>query len=176
MLRRSLVACVLFAGCAVRTPVPQVDVNALRGNLAFEEVWFRDFTSAPDIPNATSALGLCEGSCRAHLASQGLFRQVARHPGSSSAGGAVVDVHLQALRIVGGAARFWGGALAGRSHMKVHAKLTDSATGGVIAEEDLMGAPNVYGSAYSGGAADRALPEAMGRLLGDWILSHAGRR
>ncbi len=176
MVRAFPVACVLFAGCAVRTPVPQVDVNALRGNLAFEEVWFRNFTSEPGIPNATGALGTCEASCRDHLASQGLFRQVGRHPGGGPAGGAVLDVHLLSLRVVSGAARFWGGVFAGRSHMKVHARISEGATGTLIAEQDLMGAPNVYGSAYSGGAADQQLPMAMGRLLGDYVLSNAARR
>jgi hypothetical protein len=86
-----------------------------------------------------------------------------------------VDLRLTAFRMVSGTARFWGGALSGRSHMKVMVKLTD-AQGAVVAEQELFGAPNAYGSAYSLGSSDRELPKNMGILVGDFVLATTGRK
>jgi len=86
-----------------------------------------------------------------------------------------VDATLTSLRIVGGAGRFWGGALAGRSNMNMTVKLTD-ANGSVIAEKELIGAPNALASAWSFGGADRSLSQKMGFLLGDFILNNVSEK
>lgn len=46
----------------------------------------------------------------------------------------------------------------------------------MVAERELVGAPNAYGSAYSFGSSDRELPKNMGILVGDFVLVNTGRQ
>ncbi len=79
---------------------------------------------------------------------------------------------LTDLRILSNTARFWAGVFAGRSNMNLNVKLTSS-DGSLIAEKELVGAPNAWGSVWSD--SDEDLPKNMGYLLGDFILSNTTR-
>jgi hypothetical protein len=60
--------------------------------------------------------------------------------------------------------------------MTVEVKLIDSSNDVLIAEKQLKGAPSAMGSAWSFGKNDRALPEKMGVLIGDFILSNVAEQ
>jgi hypothetical protein len=51
-------------------------------------------------------------------------------------------------------------------------RLIDSSSGELVAEKQLKGAPSAMGAAWSFGKSDRALPDKMGVLLGDFILGN----
>ncbi|HSB82523.1 MAG TPA: hypothetical protein VLM91_27420 [Candidatus Methylomirabilis sp.] len=165
-----------LTACAVRTPVQTVSSEAVAANRQYENIVFRTFTAAPEVPNPDEAILDCTRSAMDHLQSKNVYRRVEKQATASYPEPTLfVDLRLTQLRLVSGAARFWGGALSGRSHMKIMAKLTD-AQGAVVAEQELFGAPNAYGSAYSGGSSDRELPKNMGLLVGDFILTNTGRK
>jgi hypothetical protein len=75
------------------------------------------------------------------------------------------------MRIVGGAARFWGGAFAGKSNMVVELKMTDAASGMIVHEKVLSTANNPFAAAWVMGSSDRSLPADMGRMISDYIES-----
>lgn len=176
VVRLLLIGIALVApACASRTEVPTVDVEGLRGNLKYDRVVFNEFTADPEVENASSALSITRDASIHYLDEKNLFKSVGVRKGGEAAGTLVVDARLTAMRIVSGGARFWGGAFAGRSYMNYDVKLTDAATGRVVEERALEGAPNAYGSAWSGGSSDRALPASMGQLIGEFVLSHAGK-
>lgn len=172
----SVSALLALTACAVRTPVQNVSTEAVAANLQYQNVVFRTFTAAPEVQNPDGAILDCMRSAMDHLQVKHVFKRVERQATASYAEPTLfVDLRLTDLRLVSGAARFWGGVMSGRSHMKVAVKLTD-ASGAMVAEQELFGAPNAYGSAYSLGSSDRELPKNMGILVGDFVLANAGKK
>ncbi len=163
-----------LAACAVRTPVQKAEV--VKSNLIYENVVFRSFIAAPNVVSPEAAITDCMNSSMSYLTTKNLFRRVEKGSDNPLDGPTLfVDATITDLRIVSGGARFWVGAMAGRSHMKIFVKLTD-AKGTLVAEKELFGAPNAYGAAYSFGSSDRELPKNMGILLGDFILGSASTK
>lgn len=176
ILLSAVVIAVVF-GCAVRSQVQKVDPQSLQGNLRFENVLFKEFTSVPAAAAPHGTLSACQESGISYLKEKGLFKQVDRYrEGLDTTSTAVVEAQLLDIRIVSTAARVWGGALSGRSHMKMKVRLVDATDGTILAEQELMGAPNAMGAAYSFGSSDRNLPVAMGYLIGDFVLANAGKK
>ena len=87
----------------------------------------------------------------------------------------IVQGELTRLRIVGGGARFWLGAMAGKSEMSVHVKLTDASTGSIISERDINEDSNPSTGAWTVGATDRVLPLQVGNLIADLVINTAKR-
>ncbi len=165
-----------LAACAVQTPVQTVSPQTAAANRQYQNVVFRTFTAAPEVPSPDGAMQDCMRSAMDHLQLKNVYKRVEKQATASYPEPTLfVDLRLTDLRLVSGAARFWGGVLSGRSHMKVLVKLTD-AQGAVVAEQELFGAPNAYGSAYSLGGSDRELPKNMGILVGDFVLASTGRK
>lgn len=165
-----------LASCAVKTPVKKVAEGEVKSNLVYENVVFRSFTATANVTNPETAIIDCMNSSMDYLAMKNLFRRIEKGSDKSfDEPTLLVDVTLTDLRIVSGASRFWLGIMTGRSHMKILAKLTD-ANGTLIAEQELFGAPNAYGAAYTFGSSDRNLPKNMGILLGDFILTNVSRK
>lgn len=164
----------LMVSCAVKTPIKTEDLATLRGNTRFDCVRVMEFTSLPSVAPPPWALSVAQESTIDYLRSKNIFRDVSkaseRSQGESCA---VVEANLVDMRMVPTVARVFGGALAGRSHMIMKVRLTDAATGSLIAEQELTGAPNAWASAYSINAADRRLPAAMGSFIGDFVLGHS---
>ena len=168
------VVCIFFVtACAVRTPVQKVSVADIKANLKYENVIFRNFTANPGVKAPEGQMMECRQSAINYLQMKRIYNEIARDSGNLYTGPTMyVDVNVTSLRIVGGAARFWAGALAGRSNMNIDVKLID-ADGTVIAQKELIGAPNALSSAWSFGGADRSLAQKMGFLLGDFILANS---
>jgi hypothetical protein len=142
----------------------------------YENVVFRPFTAAAAIQNPDAAMQDCTRSAMDQLQRAKVFRLVEMQGTASYTEPTLfVDLQLTDLRLVSGTQRFWTGAFAGRSYMKIMARLTD-AGGAVVAEQELFGAPNALGSAYSFGGSDRELPSNMGKLVSEFVLANAGRK
>jgi Domain of unknown function (DUF4410) len=165
-----------LTACAVRTPIQTVSPEAVAANRQYENVVFRTVTAAPEVPDPDESMLDCTRSAMDYLQMKSVYKRVEKQATASYPEPTLfVDLRITDLRLVSGAARVLGGVLSGRSHMKVMVKLTD-AQGRVVAEQELFGAPNAYGSAYSFGSSDRELPKNMGILVGDFILVNTGRK
>lgn len=66
----------------------------------------------------------------------------------------IVKPHIEEIKFIGGAARFWAGAFAGKSKVLMSLQLVDKATGKVIAEPEFYQHANAFGGAWSIGATD----------------------
>ncbi len=82
----------------------------------------------------------------------------------------LVDMKVVDMRIAGGAARFWGGALVGNSFMDVLLELRDADTEEVIHRKVLSTSNNALGAAWTFGASDKSLPSDLGTLIGEYIF------
>jgi hypothetical protein len=170
-----IILCIVgLSGCASRTPVEPVSQKPIdRETLKYKNVIFREFKAAPQVKAPDTAIQQCRDSAMSHLKGKDLFKVVeASGKGPEEGRTLFVDATVTSLRIVSGGARFWAGAMAGRSHMKIQVRLVDSETKSPVAEKELFGAPSAMGGAWSVGGTDKALPSRMGILLGDYILSN----
>lgn len=69
----------------------------------------------------------------------------------------VIEPRIEKVRFIGGGARFWAGALAGSSRVLVVMKLTDQASGTVVAEPEFYQHAKGMAGAWTFGAADNSM-------------------
>lgn len=69
----------------------------------------------------------------------------------------VIEPRIEHVKFITGGKRFWGGAFAGGSAVLMTVKLTDAATGEVVAQPEFYQHANKMGAAWSFGATDRAM-------------------
>lgn len=170
------VLCTVLANGCRSAPVkytPEV-LSALKTKLSGKAVVVRGYTAEPGIEQAAGPTASCREATMAFLQEKGVFGQVLAEPPGDMRNVITVDAHVTNLRIVGGAARFWGGAFAGKSEMSVRVRLTDGSTGAVILERVIDSTTNAMGAAWSGGASDRSLPYDMGGIIGELVIDTVG--
>lgn len=80
----------------------------------------------------------------------------------------IIKANITDLRIVNGAARFWGGAMAGSSGVELNLQLIDSATQKVIRDEKMSSWNNAFGAAWSG--SDNTLLDDMGKIVAQNVI------
>ncbi len=171
----------VLTACSTKTAVAPISIEAVKQNMKYENILFSDFINSPSVQANVPTAGPisdCKSTAKVYLSGKNIFnsventerKQVNRDEGPTL----IVNGELTYLKIVSGAARFWGGALAGRSCMKIKILLTDASTGSIVAQKELLGAPGAMSGAWTVGGADRALPSKMGYLVGDFILENVG--
>jgi hypothetical protein len=94
----------------------------------------------------------------------------ARPPKSDPATTLVVEPTIVKVKFVGTGARIWAGAMAGSSQVLMKLRITDKATGAVIAEPEFYQRANAWGGAYSAGSTDN---DMLGRLT-DLVSAYLG--
>ena len=133
-----------------------------------------DFTATPEIKkDYPDALNECQANLVWALENQKTFKNVARAKSGMKypAGSLLVQANVADMRIVHGAARFWGGAFAGSSYMNLDLKLIDATTNKVVREKTISSANNAWAAAWVGGSSDRTLPADMGKMVAGYIGS-----
>lgn len=81
----------------------------------------------------------------------------------------VIQPRVESIRIIGGANRFFAGALAGDSHIDMDLELKDAATGAVIAKPRVTRSSNAMAGGWSIGATDRNLPNYMAEIWRQYL-------
>ncbi|MGQ0666904.1 MAG: hypothetical protein ACT4O4_07710 [Nitrospiraceae bacterium] len=91
-----------------------------------------------------------------------------------TAGGPVliIEPKVQELRIISGGARFFVGAFMGESFIDLDLKLTDSATGQIIANPRVRQSASAMGGAFSIGATDRNLLDYITDIVHRYLEVH----
>ena len=168
----------LIAGCggqqakqdSQEAPQPQDPPLAKK----YVNIVIPDITSTPEVKkDYPDALDECRSSLVRTLKDQKMFKNVTQAKSGKKypAGSLLVQANVSDMRIVHGAARFWGGAFAGSSYMNMGVKLIDAATGKVVREKTISSANNAWAAAWVGGSSDRTLPADMGKMVAGYIAS-----
>jgi hypothetical protein len=177
----SLSVATLLSGCGGGKNVKNDDpysadrVAAIARDLKYHKVIVHPYTVDKSVEEPGTAAVECNKATLEFLAEKHIFQSV--KTAGDAAGDPdtlVVDADVQSLRIVGGAARFWGGAFAGSSHMTLQVVARDS-TGAAVGQRAVSNDNNAMGAAWSFGASDRGLPEDLGTLVADAIVKLARR-
>jgi hypothetical protein len=162
----------LLAGCATTVQKPTTMTNPA------PEMAFSKFTSFELKPiNTTESCNKQEGGDQALTAIQEKLNvrlgallsgwnttKTVGHAGHKL----VVEPVCTDVKLVGGAARFWGGALAGSSAVVMKVRYVDLATGKKIAEPVFYQRASAMGAAWSFGATDRNMADRMAELITDY--------
>ena len=92
--------------------------------------------------------------------------------GASSAKTLVVQPRIINLRVIGGATRFFAGALAGDSSITMDLELRDAATGALVANPTIVRNANAFAGGYSVGSTDQNLLNYIADIAAEYLQSH----
>lgn len=84
----------------------------------------------------------------------------------------MIEPTIRHVKFVSGKARFWAGAFAGGTAVLMTVKLSDAASGEVIAEPEFYQHANAMGAAYSFGATDKAMLIRVTDMVTDYLKSN----
>lgn len=171
-----LLILVLLASCGGKQSAPeQEEAPAPVQKLAkkYDTILFAPFTIkeelAKDYPQAASEL---QHSAMTTLQMEKSFKKVDTASADAPTDGKmlVVKANIIEMRIVSGAARFWGGAMAGSSGVELELRLVDGGTNKVVREEKISSWNNAWGASWTGGSTDNSLVDDMGKITAQYIV------
>ena len=84
----------------------------------------------------------------------------------------LIEPRIEKIRYIGTGARVWAGAFAGKSRVLLRVRLTDAATGALIAEPEFYQHAAGMAGAYSFGGADKAMLERAASLVADYLVAN----
>lgn len=80
--------------------------------------------------------------------------------------------YVREIKFIGGAARFFAGALAGSSAVVMQVTFVDSATGQVIAQPEFYRKGNAMAGAYTVGATDNIMLDAIAQDIAGYSAAY----
>ena len=83
-----------------------------------------------------------------------------------------IEPMVRYIRYITGGKRFWGGGFAGNSAVMISLKITDAATGDVIAEPDFYQHANALGAAWSFGATDKTMLIRISNMITEYVRAN----
>ncbi len=132
------------------------------------------FTTTPEIqkdyPDATTEI---MSSMITALQMKGVFQSVgvAKNNQKTYSNTLILRADITDLRVVSGAARFWGGVFAGSSGVDVSLTMIEGGTKKQLRQEAMNSSNNAWGAAYSGGSSDQSLLSDMGKIMAGYVTS-----
>jgi len=81
----------------------------------------------------------------------------------------VIKPHVNEIKFIGGKARFWAGALAGKSYVLMSVDFVDQKTGKVIASPEFYQHANAFGGAWSMGSTDNNMLIRIADLVNGYV-------
>jgi hypothetical protein len=137
---------------------------------AYERVVVAPYTASEEVKrDYGEALEESHAALMAALIKQGRFHRVNKELKSAPDGSLIVQTHVPEMRIVSGAARFWGGAFAGSSNMVLDLQLVDAESNAVVREKRIESGNNAFAAAWTYGSSDRSLPTDMGIIVAEYL-------
>lgn len=89
------------------------------------------------------------------------FPNLQKLPANEKAGASalIIQPHIKEIKFIGGAARFWAGAMAGSSAVLLQATFINAKDSSIIADPEFYRAAGAYAGAWSMGGADNRMLE-----------------
>lgn len=84
----------------------------------------------------------------------------------------LIEPRVEKVRFVSTGARFWGGAFSGKSQVLLKVRISDKATGTLIAEPEFYQQAAGMAGAWTFGAADKTMLERAASLVADYLQSN----
>ena len=163
-----VVAVATLAGCATdpgrRAKVAQEESVRLAAPTtplsSYGTLELKPMEMAPEVANDSAKAAVAKDlDARMQARMQPVLAQWTAQGSSSAAAGRtlIVQPRVMKIRVIGGATRFFAGALAGDSSIDMDLELKEAATGTVIAKPRIVRNANAMAGTWSVGATDRNL-------------------
>lgn len=81
----------------------------------------------------------------------------------------VIAPTVEEVKFIGGAARFWAGAMAGSSAVYMTVDFSEAGTGNTIGNPEFYQQANAYGGAWTFGATDNNMLVRVATLIADYV-------
>jgi hypothetical protein len=165
-MKRSLIilsVLALMSGCVTNIK-PSVSTNPAPVRALKE---FKSFELKP----LAAAKGVEEPAAMVKI-QEILSQKISSLTGTWNRGGGdtlIIEPRVEELKFVGGGQRFFAGALAGSSAVRMTVKLTDKASGNVIATPEFYQRAAAYGGAYSFGATDNNMLDRIVVVMEEYL-------
>jgi hypothetical protein len=91
---------------------------------------------------------------------------------SGNSGTLVVEPALDQIKFIGGATRFWAGALAGSSYVVLKLKISDKETGAVVAEPEFFQRAAAMSGAWSAGGQDNDMLQRIVTVTSTYLTGN----
>lgn len=84
----------------------------------------------------------------------------------------LIEPRVEKIKFIGGGARFWAGALAGKSALLMRVRLSDADSGALIAEPEFYQHAAAMAGAWTVGGADNAMLARAATVIGDYLQAN----
>lgn len=81
-----------------------------------------------------------------------------------------IEPRIEQIKFIGGAARFWAGAMAGSSAVVMKVRYVDAGTGKVIAEPEFFQKANAFSGAHTMGAVDNMMLSNIANRVTEYTI------
>jgi hypothetical protein len=96
----------------------------------------------------------------------------ANHSTAADAPRLVIEPRVDSIRKVSGGARFWGGALAGDSHVRMHVRFVEEPGDVVIADPEFYQRAAAMSGAWTMGAQDNDMLRRITVIIADYMRAN----
>jgi hypothetical protein len=156
-------AFVLAQGCATNLSKPDAAPQPTSVKLSsFQTVSLKAVEIAPDFA-ASSANQKAAKKINELLSNKMpmVFSGLQEASNSSGQTGLLIEPLILEIKFIGGAARFWAGALAGSSAVLMEVTFRNLSTGNVVGKPQFYRAANAFAGGFTMGGTDNAMLEAI---------------
>ncbi len=163
-------------GCATNIRQPQSEPQPSTERFGtFDSVYYENVTIAPDFadatPNQRAANRINEEVIEGLNDVFSNMQVVDNAPESVDGKALVIRPKIVEIKFIGGAVRFWVGAMAGSSAVYMQVEYVDLQSGNVVANPEFYRA----GSAHTGGMSMGATDNVMLTMIAQDIISYTSR-
>ncbi|MGR9072053.1 MAG: hypothetical protein ACU833_03195 [Gammaproteobacteria bacterium] len=165
----------LLGGCATTGIGPQDARNSVSTEKlsTYDPVFMKHASLAPAYRDSSANLAaLKKIDENLFKEMHALFPNLAEYPSDASiavtAGNAlIIEPYVEKIKFIGGAARFWAGALAGSSAVILKMTYRDQATGKVLCDPSFFQRASAMGGAWTFGAHDNSMLFRIAQVAAD---------
>ena len=160
-----LLAFTLAQGCATKLTKPAVPPQPTTVKLStFETVTMKKVEIAPEFASAGANQKAARKINEVLVYNMRMvFPNLREASGEDVQTGLLIEPLIQEIKFIGGAARFWVGAMAGSSAVLIKVSFRDASTGELIGEPQFYRAANAYTGGWSMGSTDNRMLEDIAK-------------
>jgi hypothetical protein len=160
-----VLAFTLAQGCATNLSKPDGPPQPTSVKLStFKTVAMKKVAIAPDFASAGANQKAAKKIDKElALGMRTVFPDLRQIDGEDVQTGLLIEPLIQEIKFIGGAARFWVGAMAGSSAVLMKATFRDASTGKVIGEPQFYRNANAYTGGWSFGATDNLMLDGVAK-------------
>jgi hypothetical protein len=166
-----LLAFALAQGCATNLAKPDGPPQPTSVKLStFQTVTMKEVEIAPDFASAGANQKAARKINEVLVSNMRLvFPDLREASGEDVKTGLLIEPWIQEIKFIGGAARFWVGAMAGSSAVLMKVNFRDASTGELIGEPQFYRDASAYAGGWTMGSTDNKMLEDVAKDVVNYV-------